>query len=290
MTGLEFDPADLDAEGNVKTGEGEGEGGDKKPSISDYRVPDDHEEESLRGLSGAELINTLKASKELTRRAIEQANTATTAANTAANAANIAATAGTRTGDPPKPTELTKEDLLLADPKIVNDKISAIFNEKARPVLIEQYTKMTHQAIALAKHEKKEMPHWDEYEAEIIKEAAPLSLDVTANMATWKHLYGVVTGRHQNEIIEREIAKRTKKKEDDDDDDDLDASATTRTEADRTDLVGKRVTVGSTGERGKGGKTGGSKTAPKLNDEQRAAARALGVTEEEYAAYLPDEE
>ena len=287
MTGMEFDPAELDEEGNVKTGEGEGEGegdGDKKPSFSDFRVPDDHEDEALRGLSGAELLNTLKSSKELTRRAIEQANSASEAATAAANAANVAA-AGTRTAEPAKPTELTKEDLLLADPKIVNDKIAAIFNEKARPVLVEQYTKMSNQAIAIARHDKKAMPHWDDYEDEIIKEAGPLSVDVTANQGTWKTLYATVIGRHQEEIIEKEITRRTKKK--DDDDLDLDPTATVEN---RADLVGRKVTVGSTGERGKGGGGGGKKGLPKLDDEQRAAARALGVTEKEYAAYLPDEE
>ncbi len=285
MTGMEFDPADLDEEGNLKVGEGEGGGEDKdkKPSFSDFRVPDDHEDQSLRGLSGPELINTLKASKELTRRAIEQANSASGAANAAANAANVAA-AGSRTADPPAPTTLTKEDLLLADPKIVNDKIAAIFQEKARPVLIEQYTKMSHQAIALARQDKKAMPHWDEYEAEIIREASPLSLDVTANMSTWGHLYATVVGRHQNEIIEREITKRTKEKDDPDLDPDLPSKV-----VDRENLVGKRVTVGSTGERGKGG-GGGGKSPPKLDDQQRATAARLGVSEEDYASYLPDEE
>ncbi len=289
MTGMAFDPADLDDEGNLKVGDGDGEeeDKDKKPSFSDFRVPDDHEDETLRGLSGPELINTLKASKELTRRAIEQANSASGAANAAANAANVAA-AGSRTADPPAPTELTKEDLLLADPKVVNDKIAAIFAEKARPVLIEQYTKMSHQAIALAKQDKKVMPYWDEYEDEIIKEAAPLSLDVTANMATWRHLYGTVTARHQNEIIDKEISRRAKEKEDEDD---PDLPATTRTQLeDKDNLVGKRVTVGSTGERGKGGGGGGKKGPRKLDDVQRATAARLGVSEEDYAAYLPDEE
>ncbi len=287
MTGMAFDPAELDEEGNVKPAEEEEEKGDKKPSLSDFRVPDDYEDESLRGLSGAELINTLKQSKELTRRAIEQANSASSAATAAANAANVAAAAGTRTVEEPAPTALTKEDLLLADPKVVNDKIAAIFQEKARPVLIEQYTKMTHQAIALAKHDKEAMPYWSEYEDEIIKEASTLSLDVTANMATWKHLYATVIGRHQNEIIDKEIAKRAKKK---DDEDDPDLPATTRTAEERESLVGRRVTVGSTGERGKGGGGGGKKGPAKLDDEQRATASRLGVSEEEYAAYLPDEE
>lgn len=283
MTGMEFDPVEVEEEGDKKGGE---EDGDKKPSFSDFRVPDDHEDESLRGLSGPELINTLKASKELTRRAIEQANSASSAANAAANAANVAAVAGSRTVDAPKPTELTKEDLLLADPKIVNDKIAAIFQEKARPVLIEQYTKMTHQAIALSKQDKKAMPYWDEYEGEIIKEAGSLSLDVTANMSTWKHLYGTVTARHQEEIIDREITRRAKAKEDEDN---PDLPSTTPTATERDNLVGKRVTVGSTGERGKGGGGGGKRALPKLDDAQRATAARLGVSEEDYASYLPEE-
>jgi hypothetical protein len=275
MTGMEFEPVDLEEEG-TKTGE---EDGDESISFSDYRVPDDHEDESLRGLSGPELINTLRQSKELTRRAIEQANSASGAANAAANAANIAAVSSRSNVDMPAPTALTKEDLLLADPKIVNDKIAAIFQEKARPVLIEQYTKMSQQAIALSRHDKKAMPYWDDYEDEIIREAGSLSLDVTANMGTWKHLYASVVGRHQSDITKKEIIRLMNEKDD---------PAPIRTEEDSGNLVGKRVTVGSTGERGKGG-GGGRKSAPKLDDEQRAAARALGVSEEEYAAYLPQE-
>jgi uncharacterized membrane protein len=289
MTGMAFDPAELDDEGNLKTGDGEGDGDDKDkaPSFSDFHVPDDHEDESLRGLSGAELISTLNASKELTKRAIEQANSASNAANAAANAANVAAAAGVKTVEPAAPTVLTKEDLLLADPDVVNKKIADIFAEKARPVLIEQYNKMSHQAIALARQDKEKMPHWDRYEAEIIKEAAPLSLNVTANMSTWTHLYATVIGRHQNELIEEEVVRRTKKKKEEDDDPDLDPSATV---VNRESLVGKRVTVGSTGERGKGGGGGGKKSPRKLNDEQRATAARLGVSEDDYAAYLPDEE
>ena len=286
MTGMEFDPVEVEEEGK----KGEEEEKDKKPSFADFRVPDDHEDETLRGLSGPELINTLKASKELTKRAIEQANSASSAATAAANAANVAAVAGSRaTVETPKPTELTKEDLLLADPNVVNAKISAIFAEKARPVLVEQYTKMSHQAIALAKQDKKAMPHWDKYEDEILKEAAPLSVDVTANMSTWKHLYATVIGRHQEEIIEEEVARRIKKKDDPDpdSDNDLDPSATV---VNRESLVGKRVTVGSTGERGKGGGGGGKKALPKLNDEQRVTAARLGVSEEDYASYLIEEE
>lgn len=286
MTGMEFDPAELEEEEGAKPEEGEGEDdGDKKPSFSDFHVPDDYEDEELRGLSGAELLSTLKQSRELTKRAIEQANSASGAANAAANAANAAASASRPASAPAAPTELTKEDLLLGDPKVVNEKIAAIFAEKARPVLVEQYTKMTHQAIELARRDTERMPYWSDYETEILNEARNLSLDVTSNMATWTHLYSTVTGRHQKEIIEKEIAKRTEKG---DDETDLPPTATAAPIS--ADLVGRRVTVGATGERGKGGGGGGKKGAPKLNDEQRRAAHLLGVAEEDYARYLPEEE
>lgn len=288
MSGIIFDPEDVaeDLEPGVKPeGEGEGEEDDDKkpdaPSFSDFRVPDDYEDESLRGLDGQSLIQALKQSKELTKRAIEQANSASGAATAAATAA--VAAAGTKTADVPAPTEITKEDLLLADPAIINQKISDIFAEKARPVLIEQYNKMSHQALALAKTNKKSMPWWDDYEDEIITEANKLPVNMTASLDTWVGLYGTVTARHHEEIIDKEIEKREKKSKSNAEEDGAGTKDVTGDKS--TDLTGRRVTVVDAGERGKGGGGGGKRALPKLDDDQRRTARLLGVAEEDYAKY-----
>ena len=285
-----FDPEDVadDLEPGTKPdSEDDKDDADKDtaPDFKDFRIPDDYEDEDLRGLDGQSLLQALKQSKELTKRAIEQANSVSGAATAAATAATVAATAGTRPAAV-KPTEITKEDLLLADPVIINKKLDDIFAEKARPVLIEQFTRMSHQALALARTDTKNMPFWEEYEDEIVARANKLSVDLTANMETWKGLYAQVTALHQPEIIEREVAKRLKKGEDDNSD-----GAGDKGGGGGGDKVGRRVRVVDTGETGKGGGGGGGGDgAAGLNDEQRRTANLLGVSHEDYAKYAKEEE
>lgn len=281
MSGITFDPEDLDLEAgelgdDESGGEGEKPGDPPKPAepaspAQPWRVPDDYEDADLRGLDGPAVVKLLQQSKDLTRRVLDQSKSTADAAVAAAHAASSRPAADNAAAE--EDYRLTKEELLTGDPDVVNRKLDALFSAKATPVVTELYRVASYNSLAAAKTDAS-MPYFQDYEDEIVRLANDLPLNVTANPQTWKHLYSRVVSLHQDEIIEKEIERRTKDK---------------GGEEKPPERNGRRPDPsGSTGDAGRGGPPAAAQR--QLSTEQKRMARLLGVSEEDYLKHMPDEE
>jgi hypothetical protein len=161
--------------------------------------------------------------------------------------------------------QLTSEDLLGTEPGKVNTKLDAMFAAKATPLMRDVYQKQSVYNLKLCKLRKDEMPLFDKYEAEIVKEATKYAVTQTADINTWDAIYESVVRRHPEDTFEIEAKKR-----------------------------GYIPSTGSktppAAERGKGGSSAGAKrtgkkTGASLSPEKKAMADRLGVSYDDYAAY-----
>lgn len=293
-----FEAEDFDDEGNLKDGdlptpglgvgsqEGDDEGGDggtpkpKKlatPSLRDARVPDDYEDEDLRGVDAQTLLQLLKTSKEVTKRAVEQANAATASAQSAAASAASVALGRDDRRDTSEDYLLTKEELLTGDPESINRKLDQLFQAKAAPLLGSIYQGFSAQAYQIAKADSS-MPYWKDYEGEILGVARTLPVNQTASLDTWRRVYNHVLDQHRDEIFEKEINRRMEERN---------GGGAARAPGSPTLQPGRSSSM-SIGERGSGSP---SKDRPedKLSDEQKRYARLLGVKLDEAAKYLIEE-
>lgn len=286
-----FSEDDFDEEGNLKElpqpgGEDDGDPGEAEPSppppsstLRDLRVPDDYEDEDLRGVDGQTLLHLLKTSKEVTKRAIEQANAATASSSAAAASAASLAMRDQPGQQQPPDHLLTKDELITGDPDAINNKLERLFAAKAAPLVNSIYQGFSQQAYMLAKNDKANMPYFEEFEDEILEEAKRLTVGQTASMDTWRHLYHGVENRHRDTIIDREVKKRLEAQ----------GGGNGGRSTAQPELQPGRSTSASLAERGSG--AGGDKIDPvsRLSDDQKRYARLLGVKPEEAAQYLPEE-
>lgn len=153
---------------------------------------------------------------------------------------------------PEPPPKISSQDLLDGDDNF-NDKLERFFAHKARP-FIEQSLRTT----ATQQHELafKRYPHLVDYRDEVNQLASGLTIEQAAQPAAWDYIASQVTMRHMDEI------------------------ATKRQEASRRKPPPPDAVVGDGKRRAAGGSV-------QLTKEQKAVAKALGVSEKEYAAYLP---
>lgn len=153
--------------------------------------------------------------------------------------------------------ELTSEDLVGDDPSKVNAKLSRMFEAKATPVINELLQNQSNQIHAILRTHSS-MPYFQRYEQEILSSAQRMPLSATAKAETWQLLYQTAVANHLPEILNEQ-----------------------KQEWERQRSGPPPM------ERGRGGPPASQRRT--LTDEQRTIARSLGVSEEDYMKFLPQE-
>jgi hypothetical protein len=153
--------------------------------------------------------------------------------------------------------ELTSEDLVGDDPGKVNTKLNRLFEAKAAPVINELLQNQSNQIHTLMRAHPS-MPYFQRYEQEILASANRLPVSATAKAETWQLLYQTTVAQHLPEILNEQKAEWERAR-----------------------------STPPPSERGRGGPPNQQRRG--LSDEQKTIARSLGVSEEEYLKFLPQE-
>ena len=182
-------PAPVTAPPTAPDGPSTASTGDEPSDLDGFSFPDREDiPELLRGKKGSAAVQAYKTlfdtSKRLAAyvRQMEQNPTAAPAAPTA-----------------PAKTEplFSSDDLIGGDPSVFEEKLGQLFERKAAPLLADVYRGLTLQTMNTA---KTTLPHYKDYEGEILQELSRTPINLTARFDVWKDAHDRVVARHIDEI------------------------------------------------------------------------------------------
>jgi hypothetical protein len=210
---------------------------DPPPAVTTEPDNDKDLPEQLRGLSKSELANRLTQSNSVLQQVL----------------AKLGAAGRTESHTPVPPAEVVLDADDLIEPTRLKGKIDQMFAAKAMPFIAQQQATA---GMLMYQQARAALPHFADYEAEIIEELRSYGLPPQAlsNPAAWRGAHGAVLARHIDEITDRKIAERNNK---------------------GRPMPGFR-------ERPKGE---GPEQAVMLTNEEKHNARMLGVSEQDWISY-----
>lgn len=227
---------------------------EKKVDVNQLKIPDDHEDETLRGKTVSQLVNEMNTLKATARSAIDHSTAVAAAAARAMPHANQPAPQRAAEVDPNEYL-ITNEDLLAQDTKTLNDKVQRMFEAKATPLLLEQYQNSSIVALQASRNDKRNMPYFEHFEQEIMQLAAQRKVNETARLDTWYKMYNEVVARHQPEITEHIVQQR---------------------------LAEERAKASPPVPQMERGRGGAVASSPTLTDDEKRVATQMGVSFEDY--------
>lgn len=226
-----------------------GEGGDpnagaKPPAPTEYVYPEDYDVAEFRGKKASEVASMFRAVR--------------------GSAENLATQLKTRNEAPPPPREekpagplFGKDDFIDPHASNVEEKITQLFQRTAAPLILDVYRANTVNAVLIA---RRELPHFQRFEQEIMAEVANEPINRTANFNFWREVHDKVAGRHAEEIG-RDAAARASKE--------------------------RPAPPPSERGRGSGNAASNANAAVELTAEEKKMADGLGIPHKEWARMKP---